>query len=255
VNYTSNLAMLLPRPFRRGEGRGEGLRVVYPTAHPLNATAGLSVIAFLMATVASPARDSTNAIAKGIPIQTVHGAPISNAGQSGGSLISNPPVGMTFITNVDQLNPPAQGATAAPEIKNGFSVIGFEKLASFPMTGSSLAPKPPGSPSNSKPSDQIPKEVKALDGHELAVRGFMLPMKGAGGLCSEFLLLRNRSACCYGVMPRLNEWIVVSMPGNGVKPIMDQPITISGKLHVGEVYKYDRLVGIYQMEGERMDGR
>jgi hypothetical protein len=189
------------------------------------------------------------------PTPSIRGTPLRGPDHPPGGWTNQPSQDPTVTTNVDQMSSPAQGKNLAPEVKDGFLVLGFEKLASFPITGYSVAPIPAGPLPKSKPFEQIPKDVQALDGKRLEVRGFMLPMKGAGGSCTEFLLLRNRSACCYGVMPRLNEWVVVCMPGKGVKPIMDQPITVSGKLHVGEVYKYDRLVGIYQMEGEKIDTR
>ena len=41
VNDAPNLAMLLPRPFRRGEGRGEGsIRVVYHTSSSVKRRGG-----------------------------------------------------------------------------------------------------------------------------------------------------------------------------------------------------------------------
>jgi len=41
--------------------------------------------------------------------------------------------------------------------------------------------------------------------------------------------------------------------GGGVKSIMDQPLTIYGTLHVGEIIKSKQMSSIYQMDGEKMD--
>ena len=42
--------------------------------------------------------------------------------------------------------------------------------------------------------------------------------------------------------------------GKGVKPVMDQAITMQGTLKVGAIRENGYLVGIYQMDGEKMDG-
>jgi len=60
--------------------------------------------------------------------------------------------------------------------------------------------------------------------------------------------------CCFGTVPKINEWINIRMAGDGVQPIMDQAITLMGQLKVGEVLENDYLVGIYEMEGDRMIG-
>ena len=61
---------------------------------------------------------------------------------------------------------------------------------------------------------QIPDAVKVLNGKEVSLQGFILPMKFEHGLATEFLLMRNQSLCCYGVTPRITEWVNVrSSPG------------------------------------------
>jgi hypothetical protein len=44
------------------------------------------------------------------------------------------------------------------------------------------------------------------------------------------------------------------MSGRGVRPLMDQPVTVFGTMHVGETYENGVLVGIYRMNGEEMAG-
>ena len=133
--------------------------------------------------------------------------------------------------------------------------VGFDKLASFnyevadtpPTTGTVTADPP-------KPVDQIPATVRALDQKRVALKGFMLPLKVEGGLITELLIMRDQSMCCYGAVPKITEWVSVKMTGKGVKPVMDQPITLFGKLRVGEIRENGYLVGIYQMDGEKMGG-
>jgi hypothetical protein len=60
--------------------------------------------------------------------------------------------------------------------------------------------------------------------------------------------------CCYGVPPKINEWITVQMTGKGVKPVMDQPIAVVGTLYVGPTQENGFLTGIYSMKGEKVIG-
>ncbi len=133
---------------------------------------------------------------------------------------------------------------------NDYERVGFDRLASFTFTPPEADPAKPDAPPPSGAS-QIPEKVKALDLQKVAVTGFMLPVKMEGSLVKEFLLVKDPMMCCYGVMPKLNEWIVVKMVGAGVKPLMDTPITFEGKLHVGEMYENGYLTGLYLLDGDR----
>ena len=139
-----------------------------------------------------------------------------------------------------------------PEVVEGYEGITFGKLASF-------AYEVPLDPVTNKVelaklNAQIPDSIKSLDKKPVAIRGFMLPLKVENGLVTELLIMRDQSMCCFGTVPKINEWINIRMAGDGVQPIMDQAITLMGQLKVGEVLENDYLVGIYEMEGDRMIG-
>lgn len=132
-------------------------------------------------------------------------------------------------------------------------MVGFDKLASFTYE----MPDDLGNTNQinaARPASQIPEAVRAFDRKSVALKGFMLPLKVEGGLVTELLIMRDQSMCCYGAVPKINEWVSVKMTGKGVKPIMDQPITMFGTLHVGEIRENGYLVGIYQLDGEKMAG-
>jgi hypothetical protein len=145
-------------------------------------------------------------------------------------------------------------ATPAPAVAaEAYERVGFDKLASFAFNPPGFdAGAPDAKPAPAKPEDQIPDRIKTYNEKKVAVTGFMLPVKMDGGLVKEFLLVKDPMLCCYGVMPKINEWVVVKMTGAGVKPLMDTPITFEGKLKVGEMYENGYLTGIYLLEGERM---
>lgn len=97
-------------------------------------------------------------------------------------------------------------------------------------------------------SAQVPDTVKFLNEKQVAVTGFVMPVKISDGLATEVLLLKSQSACCYGIMPSVNEWIIVHIAGKGIKPVMDIPMLAMGTLHVGDVRENGHLTGIYQLD-------
>jgi hypothetical protein len=148
--------------------------------------------------------------------------------------------------------------TAAAETKDGYLLFGFDKLAGFWVNVKYVQVKsdPPSPiPAFAQALDSpIPDTIKAMEGKKVAVRGFLLPLKVEAGLTTEFILLRNQSLCCYGKPPQVNEWMHVRMAGRGVKAIMDQPMTLYGTLHVGGYLENKQLLGLYQMDGDKMEG-
>lgn len=143
------------------------------------------------------------------------------------------------------------GKTTGPA--GGYLPVGFDKLSAFSATvvyshADSNAPVLSGP----RVTSQIPDAVRALEGKDVAIEGFMLPLKNRDGRVTEFLLLKNQLMCCFGIPPNLNEWVHVSMSGKGIKPCMDQPITIYGTLHVGEYQENRQMLGIYKLDGDGM---
>ena len=143
--------------------------------------------------------------------------------------------------------------TAAAE----YTSVGFDKLAAFNFEASDdLLNAPTNSAAlaaaAAKTAAQIPAAVKAFNQKRVALKGFMLPLKVEGGRVTEMLILRDQSMCCYGAVPKINEWVSVKMTGEGVRPIMDTPVTMYGTLRVGEMRENGYLVGIYQIEGEKI---
>ena len=142
-------------------------------------------------------------------------------------------------------------AASAPEMEDGYIKASFEQLATFKIT-------PPPFDPNAKPGSagpslgaQIPEAIRSLDGRKAVVTGFMLPIKMEGGLVTEFLLMRSQMMCCYGVMPQVNEWVLVHM-AKGVHQLMDVPVSFGGQLHVKELYENGFLSAIYQLDGDKI---
>ena len=130
--------------------------------------------------------------------------------------------------------------------------ISFDKLASFEYTMPEDLTEPVADEEGQVYKEQIPASIKALNDKPISLKGFMLPLKVEKGSVTEMLIMRDQSMCCYGTVPKINEWVSVRMEEEGVKPVMDEPVTIYGTLKVGEVLENGYLVGIYEMDGQSM---
>jgi hypothetical protein len=151
--------------------------------------------------------------------------------------------------------PPVEPEPPRPAELADHEDLTFDKLASY-------AYEMPALEDGTVPKDQIPASVRDLHGRKIAIRGFMIPYRNDGEVVTEFILLRNQGLCCFGIVPRMNEWIHVRMKaGEGAPYATDVPLTVFGALEVGEVCEkgpmkpgqpYDKGLGaimsVYRME-------
>lgn len=198
---------------------------------------------FATATILSSllfAQSPTNKPVRGEPIQAagkVRGEPIK-------PVVSSPPV----VAPLPTAPLPTEPALAS---EGEYQALGFDKLAGFNYT----IPEYAGTNKPAAPdTNQIPATIKAYDGKLVALKGFMLPLKVEQGKVTEMLLMRDQSMCCFGSVPKINEYITVKMVGGGAKTEMDQAITLYGRLRVGEFMENGYLLGIYQLDGEKVSG-
>ncbi len=148
------------------------------------------------------------------------------------------------ITRVPGWDPKVPGYTNI-----SFSVLaGFDFILSKEMADGSASSED----IDAKAKAQIPAAIQSLDKTRVVIEGFLLPVKMNDGLAVEFLLMRNQSMCCYGVPPKITEWITVVMNGKGVKPVMDQPLAVAGVLHVGPIEENGCLAGLYRLDGDKV---
>jgi hypothetical protein len=216
------------------------------------------VIAFCAATVVSSlffaeANSSPRPI-RGQPIQTrpPRGEPIQPIKPA---QPAEPVQAQEAITEAPtvEVKPNEGSESASLERKGGrdYFSVGFDKLASFDY----LVPEYTGvTPPPAPQTNQIPSNIQSFDGRRVALKGFMLPLKVEGGKVTELLLMRDQSMCCFGTVPKINEFVTVKMLGSGTRAVMDQAVTLYGTLKVGEFTENGYLLGIYQMDGELADG-
>jgi len=99
----------------------------------------------------------------------------------------------------------------------------------------------------------IPPEIRDLDGRRIAIRGFVVPVDQEAEGTNRFVLLNCALACCYGKMPKPNEWIDVTVKGGErISLAIDQPAWAFGRLEVREEIEDGTLVGLYWMEADEV---
>lgn len=173
--------------------------------------------------------------------------PLTASSSDRSATLSNAPAA-SDLAQVAPLNSP--NAEPAGLSEDEVVTVGFDRLSAFTyVLPDEDAPEAAGGVLR-----QVPEAVRALHNRRVALKGFMLPLRLENGLATQLLMLRDQSLCCFGAVPRLNEWVNVTMRGKGVRPVMDQPITLFGRLQVAEVRENGFLVGIYAMEGEEVAG-
>lgn len=96
--------------------------------------------------------------------------------------------------------------------------------------------------------NQIPAEVKSLNGKKVAVAGFMMPADvDDDGKTSRFAVNGNYDACFYGAPTKINDWVIVNMKEGKKAPFTHQPITVYGSLEVGADNQDGETVSLYRM--------
>lgn len=129
-----------------------------------------------------------------------------------------------------------------------YRAVSWKELASFAYTPS-VTPR-----SKQKKPVHFPPAVSHLNGSPLRLNGYMMPVEMDGDKVATFLLMRNQAMCCYGRIPAMNEWVMVSFPaGRSVAMNMDQPLSVTGNFEVGEQIEEGAVVSLYRMVADRVE--
>jgi len=218
--------------------------------------------------------DADGPVAPATPVADVRGAPIDappvlappegpeppdQPGQPGPAPVeATPPEPLPLLGTPQQ--PEAQpesspeGTTQTPEgAPDGgdrplFKAITFNQLADwtyeFPEVGST-APR----------DEPVPERIRDWSGTKIAIQGFMIPVKLEGeDSVTEFLLVRNQFACCFGVVPKMNEWVhVVMAPGKASRYLVDVPITVRGTFDASELIEDGLVMSLYRVTADAVD--
>lgn len=201
------------------------------------------------------------------------GVKMSLAAQVHGEKIASPATPLTNAPAVPSPNPPTTTAgtnhATLPSLAGGatnatprfvtwagleYGWMSYRQLASFDfkITHEMAARDADQAVATKSVLEQIPAAVRAFNGKAVALTGFMVPVDWKGGWVTDSMLLPNRMACCYGIMPRINELVVVRTTGQGFKAVLDVPMSVLGTFHTGAIRVDGYLIGIYQIDCQQV---
>ena len=92
----------------------------------------------------------------------------------------------------------------------------------------------------------IPADVKRLNGAEIRLHGFMIPMDQAENI-TQFALVPSLFSCCFGQPPQIQHTIVVNCPKGKAVSYCPDEIVVQGKLSVQERRDDGYVVSIFEV--------
>jgi len=170
----------------------------------------------------------------------------------GDSIISQPVAIPTALPSDSAAAP--RTSPSSPVVKpDGTIQLSFARLSDFVYEVHEVHSETNTGRPFLKSDNVIPERVKEFDSKRVEVTGFVMPMRTKKGLVTEFLLMRDQGACCFGQYPQLNHYMRVrTSPGKGFTIEGNGPYRVMGVLHVGEIYVQGYLTGIYSMDAENL---
>lgn len=167
------------------------------------------------------------------------------------ALLSAVPVAAETTPTVAPAEPARRTMLSGEEVFQ----LGFDKLSSYPYT---IVDQGTGATKEeieqARKRNQIPASIQSYSGTKVALTGYMLPLKMAGGLAQKFVLMKDVNTCCYGAVPNLNDYVIVTMKGAGIKVIQDVPVVVIGTMQITEKYEGGYVVSLYELEGTKFLG-
>ena len=116
-------------------------------------------------------------------------------------------------------------------------ILTFEEIESWPYEDALLG---------------MPKQVKKLDGKNVLMTGFMLPIDEVEDI-KEFLLVQSLWSCCYGQPPDINGIVRVVMKGDARIDYQFDPIKVTGTFKVEATFEDGYCVDIFQLVADSVE--
>jgi hypothetical protein len=156
-----------------------------------------------------------------------------------------------------QVPTPEVDKTPHKEVVGGSEMftLGFDKLSSFPYkitdagTGASSAEI-----EVAMKVDQVPKWIRFYDNKQVVLTGYLMPLQLENGKAKKFVMMRDINTCCYGAVPNMNDYVVVTMKGAGVENLQDVPVELTGTFRIEQKYEGGYVVSLFVMDGEKFLG-
>jgi hypothetical protein len=133
----------------------------------------------------------------------------------------------------------AQAAPKGDQENSKYAKLTFDKLKSWTY----VEGKTP-----------LPAFIKALDGKDVEMVGFMMPLTEVKDV-TEFLLVPYLWGCCYGEPPAVNHIVVVKMPKGQTTKVFNDTIRVRGRFNAGETKQDGYLVSLYVLTADQIEAQ
>ena len=133
--------------------------------------------------------------------------------------------------------------------------LGFDKLSSFPykLVDAGTGATPEEIAAHEK-IDQVPSWIHVYDQKPVLLTGYMMPLQIENGRSKKFVMMRDVTTCCYGAVPNMNDYLIVTMKGSGVEVVQDVPVELLGTFRIEQKYEGGYVVSLFVMDGEKFLG-
>jgi hypothetical protein len=96
--------------------------------------------------------------------------------------------------------------------------------------------------------DHFPEWLKALDGQQIRIKGFMIPQTREDGI-TGFEMARDTQLCCFGRAPKPYDVFPVFLkPGTSVKYIHMRPFDVVGRFAIRPFAYKGKIEDLYEIE-------
>ncbi len=102
--------------------------------------------------------------------------------------------------------------------------------------------------------ERFPGRIRDLDGQRIAIPGFLMPLDGRPDAMTSFALVRSMAICCYGVAPKVTEWIMVeARPEQKLRYYKNVPVLLRGVLKYNEVVEEGWVISLLEMKADELE--
>lgn len=133
--------------------------------------------------------------------------------------------------------------------------LGFDKLSAFPYT---IVDVGTGATAEeikvAQARDQVPAWIRLYHGQRVVLTGYMMPLLIENGVSKKFVMMRDVNTCCYGSVPNMNDYAVVTMKGAGIAVVQDVPVELIGTFRIDEKYEGGYVTSLFVIDGEKFLG-
>ena len=92
----------------------------------------------------------------------------------------------------------------------------------------------------------LPDDIKKLDGVKIKTRGYMIPLDQADNI-TEFALVADLFACCFGQPPQVQHTLVVHAPKGKAVTYYPDEIIVEGELKVQEKKEDGIVISVFEI--------